>query len=224
MFGSFRSAWFEFRLKRSGDAPAGDCLQSLSGAALQQFFATAQARKAAEILLVSEVADQYLTLLSYDELVAVTQQTLDTAQKSYDLTLLQFHTGTGTELAVSQAQTLVEQARANYSAEVRGRAQAENALVLLLGQPLPADLPPAVPLNSQTLLADIPAGLPSDLLARRPDVLQAEATRVQPGWPVDRRTNWGTGQEAPCGMRLAAGLTGVRLRRILILSRIPSSR
>jgi len=151
-------------------------LQSLSGAALQQFFATAQARKAAEILLVSEVADQYLTLLSYDELVAVTQQTLDTAQKSYDLTLLQFHTGTGTELAVSQAQTVVEQARANYSAEVRGRAQAENALVLLLGQPLPADLPPAVPLNSQTLLTDIPAGLPSDLLARRPDVLQAEAT------------------------------------------------
>src|SRR6266403_152867 len=113
MFGSFRSACFEFRLKRSGDAPAGDCLQSLSGAALQQFFATAQARKAAEILLVSEVADQYLTLL-------------------------QFHTGTGTELAVSQAQTVVEQARANYSAEVRGRAQAENALVLLLGQPLPA--------------------------------------------------------------------------------------
>src|SRR6266403_5057602 len=151
MFGSFRSACFEFRLKRSGDAPAGDCLQSLSGAALQQFFATAQARKAAEILLVSEVADQYLTLL-------------------------QFHTGTGTELAVSQAQTVVEQARANYSAEVRGRAQAENALVLLLGQPLPADLPPAVPLNSQKLLADIPASLPSDLLARRPDVLQAEAT------------------------------------------------
>jgi multidrug efflux system outer membrane protein len=77
---------------------------------------------------------------------------------------------------VSQAQTVVEQARANYSAEVRGRAQAENALVLLLGQPLPADLPPPVPLNSQTILADIPADLPSDLLARRPDVLQAEAT------------------------------------------------
>jgi len=92
--------------------------------------------------------------------VAVTQQTLDTAQKSYDLTLLQFHTGTGTELAVSQAQTVVEQARANYSAEVRGRAQAENALVLLLGQPLPADLPPAVPLNSQTLLTDIRPACP----------------------------------------------------------------
>jgi len=55
--------------------------------------------------------------------------------------LLEFHTGTGTELAVSQAQTVVEQARANYSAELRGRAQAENALVLLLGESLPAESP-----------------------------------------------------------------------------------
>jgi multidrug efflux system outer membrane protein len=58
---------------------------------------------------------------------------------------------------------------------VRGRAQAENALVLLLGQSLPEDLPPPVPLNDQTIVADIPAGLPSDLLTRRPDVMQAEA-------------------------------------------------
>jgi multidrug efflux system outer membrane protein len=58
---------------------------------------------------------------------------------------------------------------------VRGRAQAENALVLLVGQSLPADLPPAVPLGGQQLVADIPAGLPSDLLTRRPDVMQAEA-------------------------------------------------
>jgi multidrug efflux system outer membrane protein len=69
----------------------------------------------------------------------------------------------------------VEQAKANQAAQTRGRAQAENALVLLLGQPLPADLPPAVPLNGQAILADIPAGLPSELLTRRPDVMQAEA-------------------------------------------------
>src|SRR4030095_10249152 len=97
-------------------------------------------------------------------------------QASYKLALLQFQTGTGTELSVAQAQTVVEQANANYSVQVRGRAQAENALVLLVGQPLPADLPPSVPLNSQTILADIPAGLPSDLLTRRPDIMQAEAT------------------------------------------------
>jgi multidrug efflux system outer membrane protein len=151
-------------------------LQSLNDQALQQYFATAQARKAAQILLVSQVADQYLTLLADDELLAVTQRTLETAQASYKLALLQFETGTGTELSVRQAETVVEQANANHAAQVRGRAQAENALVLLLGEPLPSDLPPPAAMNSQTLLADIPAGLPSDLLTRRPDIMQAEAT------------------------------------------------
>ena len=151
-------------------------LRSLNDQALQQYVATAQARKAAQILLVSQVADQYLTLLADDELLAVTQRTLETAQASYKLALLQFQTGTGTELSVRQAETVVEQANANRAAQVRGRAQAENALVLLIGQPFPSDLPPPAPMNSQTLLADIPAGLPSDLLTRRPDIMQAEAT------------------------------------------------
>jgi multidrug efflux system outer membrane protein len=151
-------------------------LQSMNDAALQQYFATAQARKAFEILLVSQVADQYLTTLAYDELLAVTQQTLIGAQASYDLTRLQFQNGIGTELALRQAETVVEQAKANQAAQQRGRAQAENALVLLLGQAVPADLPPATPLGAQKIVADIPAGLPSDLLTRRPDVMQAEAT------------------------------------------------
>jgi multidrug efflux system outer membrane protein len=150
-------------------------LQSLKDQALQQYFATAQARKAFEILLVAEVADEYLTLLADDDLIAVTQKTLDSAQASYKLTLIQFQAGTGTELSVSQAETVVEQAKANYAAQVRARAQAENALVLLLGQPLPGDLPAPVALGAETL-ADIPADLPSDLLARRPDIMQAEAT------------------------------------------------
>ncbi len=151
-------------------------LQSLSDQALQQYFASAQARKAVDILLVSEIADQYLTMLADDELLVVTQHTLESAQASYKLTLLQFQTGTGTELSVRQAETVVEQANANHAAQVRARAQAENALVLLLGQPLPSDLPPSVPLSSQALLADIPADLPSELLTRRPDIMQAEAT------------------------------------------------
>src|SRR6202165_68670 len=151
-------------------------LQSLSDQALQQYFATAQARKAAQILLVSQVADQYLTLLADDELLAVTQRTLDTAQASHKLTLLQFQAGTGSELSVRQSETVVEQANANHAAQSRGRAQAENALVLLIGQPLSPDLPAPAPFNSQTLLADIPAGLPSDLLTRRPDIMQTEAT------------------------------------------------
>jgi outer membrane protein, multidrug efflux system len=150
-------------------------LQSLSDQALQQYFATAQARKATQILLVAQVADQYLTILADDDLLAVTQRTLETAQASYELNLKQFQAGIGNELALRQAQTVVEQAKANYTAQVRSRAQAENALVLLIGQPLPADLPPPTPLNSQSILADVPADLPSDLLTRRPDIMQAEA-------------------------------------------------
>jgi len=150
-------------------------LQSLKDQALQQYFATAQARKAFEILLVAEVADEYLTLLADDELMSVTQKTLDSAQASYKLALIQFQAGTGTELSVSQAETVVEQARTNYAAQVRARAQAENALVLLLGQPLPADLPAPIALDAEAL-TDIPADLPSDLLTRRPDIMQAEAT------------------------------------------------
>src|SRR5258706_12988203 len=150
-------------------------VKSLGDAALQQYFATAYARQAAEMLLVSQVADQYLTLLAFDEQLQITQGTAASARAWYDIVKLQFDTGTGTELALRQAQTVIELADASYAAQVRGRAQAENALVLLIGQPLPADLPPPVRLSSEAILADIPEGLPSDLLTRRPDIRQAEA-------------------------------------------------
>ena len=150
-------------------------LRSLNDAAFEQYFATAYARQAAEILLVSQVADQYLAMLALNEQLAVTRRTLETAQASYKIVKLQFDTGTAAELTLRQSETVVEQANANDAALVRARAQAENGLVLLIGQPLPADLPPMLPMGEQKILADIPAGLPSDLLARRPDILQAEA-------------------------------------------------
>lgn len=150
-------------------------LRSLSDAALLQYLASAHARQAAEILLVSQIADQYLTMLAYDEQLAVTQITLKTAQEAYKIMKLQFDTGSASELDLRLSQTTVEQAQTNYAAQVRLRAQAENALVLLVGQPLPRDLPPSVKLGDQAILADIPAGLSSDLLQRRPDILQAEA-------------------------------------------------
>jgi outer membrane protein, multidrug efflux system len=151
-------------------------IRSLKDQALAQYLSTAQARKAAEISLVSQVADQYLVMLADEDLLKVTQNTLKTAQDSYNITKAQFDNGTGTELDLRQAQTVVENAQANLQAQMRARAQAENALVLLIGEPLPADLPQGLPLNGQSLLADIPAGLPSDLLTRRPDIMEAEET------------------------------------------------
>ncbi len=120
------------------------------------------------------VADQYLTMLSDDDLLTVTRNTLKTADESYRITKLEFDNGVGTELDVRQAQGVQQQATANLQSQMRLRAQAENALVLLVGEPLPADLPAGLPLDSQNLLTDIPAGLPSDLLARRPDIASAE--------------------------------------------------
>ncbi|MET0499441.1 MAG: efflux transporter outer membrane subunit [Steroidobacteraceae bacterium] len=150
-------------------------LRSLKAGALEQYLASVQGRKATEILLVSQVADQYLAMLANDELLDVTQRTLETATVSYDLMKLQFDTGGASELDLRQAETIVELARANRAAQLRARAQAENGLTVLLGQPQPAVAAPITRLADQVILADIPADLPSALLSRRPDVLQAEA-------------------------------------------------
>jgi multidrug efflux system outer membrane protein len=149
-------------------------LRSLSRAALEQYFASGYARRAAQITLIAQVADQYFTILALEDQLAVTQRTLSAAEESMRIVKLQFDTGTGTELSLRQAETVVEQARANAAAQERSRAQAQNALDLLVGEPPPADLPAPAPLAQQAV-ADIPAGLPSQLLERRPDILEAEA-------------------------------------------------
>ncbi|MET0264701.1 MAG: efflux transporter outer membrane subunit [Duganella sp.] len=156
-----------------------DRVGSLTDAAREQYLASAYGRQAAHIALVAQVAEQYLALLAYDEQLQVTDETLAAARESYRIVKLQFDTGSTSELDASLAQITLQQAEANHAAQLRLRAQAENALVLLLGQPIPEklreQLPAATPLAQQAMLADIPAGLPSDLLLRRPDVQQSEA-------------------------------------------------
>jgi multidrug efflux system outer membrane protein len=149
-------------------------VHDLSQAALAQYFATAEARKAVQISLVSTVATTYLALLADDELLRVTRQTLETREESTRLTKLRFDNGASSELDFRQAESLLEGARATYAQALRQRALDENALVLLVGQALPPDLPPALPLDAQQIPADLPAGLPSELLVRRPDVRASE--------------------------------------------------
>jgi len=149
-------------------------VRSLSDAALEQFFASQEARQAAQISLVAAVANAYLAVLADDEQLEVTRKTLDTREQSYKLLKLKFDNGAASEYDFTQAVSLVEGARAALALLQRQRAQDENALVLLVGQPLPSDLPPGLPLEGQGLLAELPAGLPSELLERRPDVRQAE--------------------------------------------------
>ena len=149
-------------------------VRSLTDAALQQYFATEEARKAAQISLIAAVANAYLTLLADDAQLAVARQTLDTREQGFRLLKLKYDNGALSEYDLAQAVTLVEGAKASVALLQRQRQQSENALVLLVGQPLPAGLPTALPLAQQGLLAELPAGLPSELLERRPDVRQAE--------------------------------------------------
>ncbi|WP_347556634.1 efflux transporter outer membrane subunit [Robbsia sp. KACC 23696] len=149
-------------------------VRSLSNAALQTYLATAEARKATEISLVSQVAVQFLTVRAYDAQLAVTQNTLKTAGESYRIAKLQFDNGVGSELDLKQSEGVVDQAQSNLQAQIRSRAQALNQLQLLVGAPLPDDLAQPLPLDKQGIIADIPAGLPSDLLMRRPDIVEAE--------------------------------------------------
>jgi multidrug efflux system outer membrane protein len=149
-------------------------VRSLTDSALQQYFASEEARNAAQISLVAAVANTYLALLADDLQLDVTRKTLDTRLDSYRLLKLKLDNGASSDYEVAQAVSLVEGARAALALFIRQRAQNQNALELLVGQPLPADLPPGLPLDGQGLLAAVPAGLPSDLLERRPDVRQAE--------------------------------------------------
>ena len=149
-------------------------VRSLSQAALAQYFATAEARKAVQISIVSSVANAYLNVLADEELLRVTQETLKTREESLRLTKLRFDNGVSSELDFRQAESLLEGARATLAQSERQRMLDRNALVLLVGQPLPDDLPAPLPLDSQQIAVDVPAGLPSDLLIRRPDIRASE--------------------------------------------------
>ena len=149
-------------------------VQNLGQAALAQFFATAEARQAVQLSLVGNIATTYLNLLADEELLRVTRQTLATREESTRLTKLRFDYGTTSELDFRQAESLLEGARVALAPSLRQRALDENALALLVGQALPADLPPALPLDARQVPFDLPAGLPSELLARRPDIRLAE--------------------------------------------------
>ncbi|CRD67973.1 TolC family protein [Bordetella pertussis] len=153
-------------------------IRSLSEQALQLYLAQDETRLATQLTLVAETANAYLTLRADQELLALTRQTLAAQQESYKLTRQSYDLGVATELDLSQAEISLRTAERNLSQYTRMAAQDRNALVLLVGQPLPAgigaQLDQAVALPDGVVLADLPAGLPSDLLARRPDIRAAE--------------------------------------------------
>lgn len=148
-------------------------VRSLNDAALAQYLATEEAARAAHLSLVAEVAKAYLAERSAAEQYDLARKTLESRDAAYKLVKQRFDVGASSALDLRQNEILVHSARAAVALLARQRAQATNALTLLVGKPL-ADLPPEKSLSEQDIVTDIPAGLPSDLLARRPDIRAAE--------------------------------------------------
>ncbi|OGW39564.1 MAG: multidrug transporter [Nitrospirae bacterium RBG_13_39_12] len=148
-------------------------IRSLKDAALQEYLATEQARRSAQISLMAEVANTYMTLAADRELLRLAQETLKAQEATYNLIRRRCEVGASSELDLRQAQTRVDTARVDISRYTAIVAGDENALTLLVGSPVPDGLLPTE-LNTITMLQDISPGLPAEVLQRRPDILQAE--------------------------------------------------
>lgn len=148
-------------------------IRSLKERALEEYFATEEARRSAQILLVSEVANAYLTLAADREALQLAQSTLETQQGAYDLIRRRYEKGIATALDLRQAQTQVDAARVDIARYTNRVAQDENALNLLVGSPVPRDLLPEA-LSNVTPPKEISPGMSSEVLLHRPDILSAE--------------------------------------------------
>jgi multidrug efflux system outer membrane protein len=148
-------------------------IRSLKDQALEEYLATEDARRSAQISLLSSVAQAYLSLAADRENIRLAASTLETQEASYKLIRKRYDAGLTSELDLMQAQSQVDTAKVDVARNTQLAAQDENALNLLVGSPLSSDLLPA-DLNSVNPPKDISPGLSSELLLRRPDILAAE--------------------------------------------------
>ena len=149
-------------------------IRSLKESALQQFFASEQAARSAQTSLVAEVANMYLQWTADKETLELARLTHQTRKDTYEMVRVQAEQGIASQLDLNQARTVLEDARVTLAQYMTRVAQDENAMALLLGTAIPAELTLPTKLGDVTSLPDLPAGLPSDLMQRRPDILGAE--------------------------------------------------
>ncbi|MDT7838042.1 efflux transporter outer membrane subunit [Aquabacterium sp. OR-4] len=150
-------------------------LQNLKDAALESYLQTEQAQRSTQLTLVAELAQAWLSLAADQAQLQLAEQTLKSQRDSLALVQRRQALGVDSALTVAQTEATVESARlaaAAYAAQV---AQDRNALDLLAGTAVPAELLPQLPLQTDAaVLVAVPEGLPSSVLQRRPDVLAAE--------------------------------------------------
>ena len=152
-------------------------LRRLTESARAQYLAQDEARHAVIASLIADVITTYLTLRELDLELEIARKTTGIAQNGLKLTKLRKERGVATGLDVSQAEQLLYTATSQTAATERAIAETENALNVLLGQN-PGEIPRGKPLVNLTGPSKVPAGLPSALLERRPDIRQAEQTLI----------------------------------------------
>jgi len=152
-------------------------LRRANEAARAELLATEDARQTVILTLVSDVASDYFALLQLDLQLQITRDTVNTQQDSVKLTNFRVEHGVATKLEVLQAQEVLDTANAQIPDLERQIAQEENAISILLGN-YPQAVPRGRPLVEQQLPPEVPPGLPSSLLERRPDIREAEQTLV----------------------------------------------
>src|ERR1700689_731725 len=148
-------------------------LRRATEAARAELLATQDARQVVVLTPVSDVASGYFTLLQQDLQLQITRETVNTQTDSVKLTRLRLEHGVATKLDVLQAQQVLDTANAQIPDLEREIAQEEDAISILLGN-YPQDIARGIPLVEQTLPPEVPAGLPSSIVDRRPDIREAE--------------------------------------------------
>src|SRR5580700_1765867 len=152
-------------------------LRRQTEAARAQLLATEDAQRTVMLTLVSDAASDYFTLLQLDLQLKITRDTVKTQQDSVKLTSFRLDRGVATKLDVLQAQQVLDTANAQIPDLERQIGQEEDAISILIGD-YPQDVQRGHPLAEQALPPDVPPGLPSSLLERRPDIREAEQMLV----------------------------------------------
>lgn len=149
-------------------------VRNLSQSALQRYLSTEQSQRSAQLALVAQVAGSWLSLGADEQALAIARDTLASYEESLGLAEKMFEFGATSALQLNQTRTLVESARADVARYTGQVAQGRNALNLLVGQPVDASLLPTELDLASSGIDALPAGVPSDVLLRRPDVMAAE--------------------------------------------------
>jgi multidrug efflux system outer membrane protein len=149
-------------------------IANLSAAARAQYLSSVAAQRAFYLSLIADVATTYFELIETGQQIALAEATAKSRREGLDLAKKRLDAGVDSALTYYQAETLLTQAEQQLATEQLAAARLRNQLQVLVGGEMPADLPPPLSLEAQENQLRLAAGMPSDLLLRRPDIVQAE--------------------------------------------------